>query len=140
MGFTTVKKLAYSLFEEASYISQINDNSEYEKALALMDELIKDYDKNALLIGILIATIRKREDELPEFAVFNNTIKKLDAAEAVLRVLMEQHKLGVADLPEIGSKSLVSRILNRERRLTKDHIETLCKRFNVSPELFFNQD
>jgi HTH-type transcriptional regulator/antitoxin HigA len=50
---------------------------------------------------------------------------------------MEQHKLGVADLPEIGSKSLVSRILNGERRLTRNHIEALSKRFNINPALFF---
>jgi len=56
----------------------------------------------------------------------------------VLKLLMEQHHLGVADLPEIGSKSLVSKILNgRGRNLTKDHIDALSKRFSVSPAIFF---
>ncbi len=51
---------------------------------------------------------------------------------------MEQHGLGVADLPEIGSKSLVSKILNgRGRNLTRDRIAALSKRFSVSPALFF---
>ena len=51
---------------------------------------------------------------------------------------MEQHDLGVADLPEIGSKSLVSRILNgRGRNLTRDHIAALSERFGVSPAVFF---
>jgi len=53
-------------------------------------------------------------------------------------LLTEKHEFGVADLPEIGSKSLVSRILNgRGQNLTKDHIDALSKRFSVSPALFF---
>lgn len=53
---------------------------------------------------------------------------------------MDQNDLGVADLPEIGSKSLVSKILNaRDRRLTRQHIDALSKRFNISPALFFDQ-
>lgn len=56
---------------------------------------------------------------------------------AALKVIMEQYKLGVAGLPEIGSKSLVSRILRGERRLTRNHIEALSRRFNLSPALFF---
>ena len=44
----------------------------------------------------------------------------------------------LADLPEIGSKSLVSRILNgRGRNLTRDHIAALSERFGVSPAVFF---
>lgn len=55
-----------------------------------------------------------------------------------LKLLMEQHGLGVADFPEIGSKSLVSKILNgRGRKLTRNHIAALSKRFGLSPALFF---
>ena len=55
----------------------------------------------------------------------------------ILKLLMEQHALGVSDLPEIGTKSLISRILSGQRQLTKDHITILSKRFNISPALFF---
>jgi HTH-type transcriptional regulator/antitoxin HigA len=62
----------------------------------------------------------------------------MDAGIATLKLLMEQHNLGVADLPEIGSKSLVSKILNKKgRTLTKAHIVALSNRFGVSPALFF---
>jgi integrase len=51
---------------------------------------------------------------------------------------MLQAWASMADLPEIGSKSLVSKILNgRGRNLTRDHIAALSKRFSVSPALFF---
>ena len=51
---------------------------------------------------------------------------------------MDQHNLGTADLPEIGSKSLVSKILHGHRRLTIDHINALSKKFGISPVLFFS--
>jgi len=52
---------------------------------------------------------------------------------------MDQHGLGVFDLPEIGSKSLVSKIMNqRDGQLTRQHIDALSRRFNISPALFFS--
>ncbi|EHF5014944.1 helix-turn-helix domain-containing protein, partial [Enterobacter hormaechei] len=37
---------------------------------------------------------------------------------------------------EIGSKSMVSRVLNGQRQLTLNHIKKLAARFGVSPALF----
>ena len=54
-----------------------------------------------------------------------------------LKLLMQQHGLGIADVPEIGSNTLVSKVINRKRNLTRNHIEALSKRFGVSPALFF---
>lgn len=42
-----------------------------------------------------------------------------------------------ACLPEIGSKSVVSRVLSGERNLTKKHIQALSQRFGISPAVFF---
>ncbi len=58
--------------------------------------------------------------------------------QGVNDMVMEQHGLGAADLPEIGSKSLVSKILNKQRRLTLDHIQVLSKRFGIDPALFLD--
>ena len=55
----------------------------------------------------------------------------------MLRLLMDQYDLGVADLPEIGSKSMVSRVLSGERSLNKKHIKALSERFGIDPGLFF---
>jgi HTH-type transcriptional regulator / antitoxin HigA len=49
---------------------------------------------------------------------------------------MEEHGLDQNDLPEIESQSLVSKILNGERKLTVEHIKYLSKRFNVSPTVY----
>ncbi len=49
---------------------------------------------------------------------------------------MEQYGLGEADLPEIGSKSLVSKILRGNRNMTSKHIEALSQRSEISPATF----
>lgn len=139
MGFAMIKEKAHSLFEEASWIAHIKNNHDYKNALALMDELIEDYDNNRPLIEILSSSIEHWENEDIAFKQFNKAIQNIDSGVGVLNVLMDQHKLGVSDFPEIGSKSLVSKILNHERRLTVDHINALCKRFGISPKLFFSR-
>ncbi|MCL4111489.1 UNVERIFIED_CONTAM: hypothetical protein GTU68_002273 [Idotea baltica] len=137
MGFEQIKLKANELFSEAMYITEIKNDSEYQQALALMDELIEDYDKQRPLIEILSASIERWENTAEEFNEFNQRIAELDDI-AVLKLIMEQHKLGIADLPEVGSKTLISKILNHKRNLTKNHIEALSKRFGVKPALFFN--
>jgi HTH-type transcriptional regulator/antitoxin HigA len=137
MKFAAIKEKAQALFSEAKFIGYIADEADYADALALMGELVEDYDANRPLIDILAHSIERWEDDAVEFADFNARVATLNDVD-VLRLLMEQHGLGVADLPEIGSKSLVSKILNgRGRNLTKDHINALSKRFAISPALFF---
>jgi len=137
MQLSAIKKKAHALFDQAGFLVHVSNQDEYEEALKVMDALIDDYDNNKALIEVLSVSIERWEEAAEEFKSFNKRIKKLGSAEAVLRVLMEQHKLGVADLPEIGSKSLVSKILNHKRNLTREHITVLCKRFKIDPSLFF---
>jgi len=54
----------------------------------------------------------------------------------MLKFFMQEHGLGQNDLPEIGSQSLISKILNGERQLTVEHIRQLSNRFGVSPAVF----
>ena len=136
MGFAMLQKKAHALFEEANFIAHIDNIGDYEKALALMDELIENYGYNRSLIEILSISIERWENESKEFKAFNARIKSLDYGSAILKVLMDQYQLGVDDFPEIGSKSLVSKILNNKRRLTLDHIYALSMRFKLDPSLF----
>ncbi|WP_290437253.1 helix-turn-helix domain-containing protein [Aeromonas caviae] len=123
------------------YLTQINNQDEYEEALALMDELVDDYDTNKGLIVILTTSIEKWEDRSEEFTAFNLAVSGVAPGIAVLKTLMmmSQHHLAVADLPELGSKSNVSKLLNAAdgKKLNKQQIEALSKRFRVSPPLFF---
>jgi HTH-type transcriptional regulator / antitoxin HigA len=137
MGFALLKQKAHELFDDVSWITHISNPEEHELALNFMEELIEDYDYNRTLIDILTTTIERYESENKSFQAFNQAIKGRDPGVAMLRVLMEQHNLGVADIPEIGSKSLVSKILNDKRHLTLTHVTALSKRFGISPALFF---
>ena len=103
-----------------------------------MDELIEDYNFNRALIEVLSTSIERWEASAYEFAEFNRQVEAMDDGVAVLRLLMDQHGLTGSDLPELGSKSLVSKILKGERSLTRRHIEALARRFGISPTLFFS--
>ena len=137
MNFSAIKSKATDFFAEAPFIARIANEHDYENALALMDELIENYDLYRPLIDMLASSIEKWEDSADEFADFNETITKFDTGAAVLQTLMNQYQLKADDLRnEIGGKSLVSMILNGKRKLTVDHIAALSARFNISPEVF----
>jgi HTH-type transcriptional regulator / antitoxin HigA len=58
----------------------------------------------------------------------------------VLRFLLEQNGLSQRDIaPELGSESTVSLVLAGKRRLNRNHIARLSRRFHVSPSVFFGK-
>ena len=138
-NFNQVKNTALALFTMAGFVSHISNEEEYHEALALMDELIEEYDLYKPLIEVLSVSIERWEDESDEFAAFNTRIDAMDDGVAVLRTLMDQYQLKADDLKDvIGGKSLVSMILNGTRKLTKEHIQMISDKYNISPALFFN--
>ena len=139
MSYALIKEKAHELFEQAHFITHIDNESDYTEALALMHELIDDYDHNKPLIEVLSLSIEKWEDQSEYFSEFNKDVASLDNDTSLLKVLMSQYRLKGEDLKnEIGSKSLVSMILNGKRKLTTEHIQALSNRFNISPSLFFS--
>lgn len=118
----------------------LGDNAsekDYREALALLDYLIENDDENPL-IDFLASKIADYEDNSERFAEFNKAVAEMPVGVALLRTLIDQHKLSYADLKEeIGSKSLVSQILSGQRSLTIAHIKALCARFGVKPGWFF---
>jgi HTH-type transcriptional regulator/antitoxin HigA len=58
----------------------------------------------------------------------------------VLRFLLDQNGLSQrAIAAELGSESTVSLFLSGKRRLNRDHIAQLSRRFHVSPSVFFGK-
>ncbi len=54
-----------------------------------------------------------------------------------LKFLLEANEMTASDLGRLlGDRSLGSRILNRQRSLSKAHIKTISQRFRVSPAAF----
>ncbi|WCE32221.1 helix-turn-helix domain-containing protein [Vibrio sp. SCSIO 43137] len=133
-----VSSLMQELQVSIPFLSAIHSEEEHEQALALVEELIEDYDNNLTLIELLSLAIERYEDSALEFEKFNKVQEGLDSGIAMLRVLMEQHELKMHDFEnEIGKKSLVSQILNGKKNLTKKHIAALSERFGINPSLFF---
>lgn len=120
-------------------ITHINTQNDYKRALKLIDELVDNYEANRHLIELLAISIGCWEDKVDEFTAFNKAVARGEPGITVLKTLMSQYHLGVADLPELGSKSYVSKLLNtaKDKKLTRQHIDVLSKRFDVSPDLFF---
>jgi HTH-type transcriptional regulator/antitoxin HigA len=56
----------------------------------------------------------------------------------VLTYLMEEHGLGLSDLPEIGTSEKIEAILNKKQNLTLSQIEQLAQRFKVQPRVFLD--
>lgn len=110
------------------------NEKEYQKLLSFVDELMdwtrhhKD-ERATSLLNLVANNIEAYENQ-------QYPVKKISAID-MLRFLMDEHGLGQDDLPEIGSQSLVSKILSGERQLTLEHIRSLSKRFGVSPSVFF---
>ncbi|WP_409421694.1 hypothetical protein ABHF91_01265 [Pseudaeromonas sp. ZJS20] len=125
--------------QQVPFLARITNDAEHRQALALLETLLKDYDGNARLIEILSMTIERWESEAPAFREFNQQLAGLDPGMALIRTLMNQHRLGEQDLPELGSAAQVRKFLrgNDSRQLTQAQIAALSRRFHLSPALFF---
>ena len=115
----------------APFLAGIQNEEQYTQALELVDHLLLNDPENPLL-DLVCAKITAWEESAPEFAEFNAM------AQAVIRTLMDQYGLTLSDLPEIGSKSMVSRVLSGKRKLTLEHAKKLATRFGISPALFID--
>ncbi len=129
---------------EASNILHIKTEKDYQDALATIEHLFSEANDTTNdplndLIEIISRAIEKYELGQEEIVSFDQQANSKSQEISVIKVLMSQHNLTLADFKmEIGSKSLVSMILNGKRNLTKEHIAKLSSKFNLDPALFFN--
>lgn len=112
----------------------IRTEEEYQTALGRLDEIF-DCNKEDVHIDeaeLLVMLIEKYEMETePAF-------KNPDPIE-VIKYKMESNELRNKDLVEIiGSKSKVSEVLNRKRRLTLEMIRNISKSLHIPAELLIN--
>lgn len=125
--------------ELAKVIPLVGNNvseRDYQEALELVEYLL-DHDEDSPLMDILSARITAYESTLPDIIVLHEELEAMDGGVAMLRVLIDQHKLTLSDFEnEIGKKSMVSLILSGKRSLTLDHVRKLSARFGISPALF----
>ena len=100
MSYALIKEKAHELFEQALFITNIDNEEDYTEALALMDDLIEDYEQNKPLIEVLSLSIEKWEDQSEYFSEFNKDIKitwkiKLGKKGIILRKFKCNKRLGM---------------------------------------------
>ena len=142
MTAVAFKEACHSFAQAAAPYLPIRDDAHYDEALALIENLLEEAadspdDPLNAVIELLGRAIESYENRNEELAAFEQRALEQPADLAMLRLIMAQHQLGTADLPEIGSKSMVSRVLSGERGLNKNHIAALSQRFHIDPGLFF---
>jgi HTH-type transcriptional regulator/antitoxin HigA len=103
----------------------------YKQALYELDQhsakLTVAEKQLAELLTLLIEDFESKHYELPR-------AKPVE----VLRFLMEEHELKQKDLVNVfGARSIVSEVLSGKRKLNKEHIDRLSRRFHVSSDVFF---
>lgn len=126
---------------DAHFIHHIESDADYQKALTVIDELTDGQTLDAVeqtLLDTLCDTVGRYEDHAVQFCAFNAAVDALTDVD-LIKALMLQNKLTGADLPEIGDKTVVSRILSGHRKLTVDMIARLAARFQVDPGMFFSR-
>jgi len=142
MTAVAFKEACRSFAQAAAPYLPIKNDAHYAEALALIENLLEEAadspdDPLNVVIDLLGHAIETYENRNEELAAFEQRALEQPADLAMLRLIMAQHQLGTADLPEIGSKSMVSRVLSGERSLNKNHITALSQRFHIDPGLFF---
>jgi HTH-type transcriptional regulator / antitoxin HigA len=111
-------------------IRPIKSEADYRLALKRLEEIFDapvgaPESDEADILGILIDEYEKK----------HYPIEAPDPIEAI-KIRMEELQLKQIDLVDvIGSKSRVSEVLNRKRKLTIDMIRNLTKRLNLSSDL-----
>ena len=111
-------------------IKPIKSENDYRLALKRLEEIFDapigtPEGDEADILGLLVDEYEKK----------HYPIDAPDPIEAI-KIRMEELQLKQVDLIEvIGSKSRVSEILNRKRKLTIEMIRNLTKRLNLSPDL-----
>ena len=136
------KDACHSFAEAAAPYIHITDNRHYGEALELIENLLEEAEDSPddplnAVIEILSHAIEAYESKDDVLVAFEKRVTDQPADLAMLRLLMDQHDLGTADIPQIGSKSMVSRVLSGERSLSKKQIQALSKRFDIKPGYFF---
>ena len=124
----------YARLLSKSLPTVIHSDKQYDAMLHQLEELLeREADLNeaerefADLLTLLIEEFEERSYQLPRA----NPVE-------VLQFLADQHGLKQKDLTDVfGTPSIVSEVLSGKRELNKDHIQKLSRRFDVSPEIFF---
>lgn len=133
---------AYNEFMQTAdaYIN-ISCEESYHAALVQIEALLEEAsdttdDPLNPLIDLLSQGIENYESQDEGLMNFIAEAESTPSDIALLRSLMASHQLTGSDLPEIGDKTMVSKVLNGKRVLQRGAIEALAERFGIRSAVF----
>ena len=135
---------AYQAFMASAHqYVQIQNEADYQGALAAVEDIMESAadtldDPLNPLIDMLAHAINQYEAREIAVVEFLDEAERIPTDVALLKELMKQHDLVGSDLPEIGDKTMVSKVLNGKRLLTRRSIERLAERFHIQPSVFLS--
>ena len=110
----------------------ITTEAEYDQALETVEKLMADQQRTPEQTAILQLLVTLIE----EFETKHYPIEP-SSPHAILEHLMDARGIKQSDLVGIiGSKGVVSEVVNRKRAISKAQAKALGELFNVSPALF----
>jgi len=144
MGQLAIVDAYQAFMATAQPLINIETEEQYEAALETLEQVLESAsdtldDPMNPLIDMLSHAVERYESQDEELVAFIEKAESLPADIALLRTLMSQHHLTGSDLPEIGDKTMVSKVLNGKRILSRQAIEKLSERFELKPAMFFGE-
>lgn len=121
------------------FVNGIKGPEDYARATVLLDELTDGHDLNKYEEQILIEledAILAYEQKGEQLKAFNAAIKATTTPVQLIKDLMETLRLTGSDLPEIGDKFVVSKVLNGDRAISHRMALALAERFHMDPKSF----
>jgi HTH-type transcriptional regulator / antitoxin HigA len=128
----TIDRKAYASLLAEFQPKVIATEAENEEALLVVEKLMHCADRTPeqdALLDLLVILIEKFEDE--HYQLHSST------PQSILQHLMDARDIRQEDLiGVIGSRGVVSEIVNGKRSISKAGAKALAEFFHVSPELF----
>lgn len=121
------------------YVHGIKSEADYSRATLLLDELTDGHELNKYEEQMLIEledAILAYERDSEQFKDFNALFKARTSPVQLIKHLMETLGLTGSDLPEIGDKTVVSKVLNGDRPISHKMAYSLAERFHMDPKAF----
>ncbi|PPJ63736.1 helix-turn-helix domain-containing protein [Cuspidothrix issatschenkoi] len=128
----SLDKITYSQLLVEYQPKIITTEAEYDQALETVEKLMADKQRTPEQTAILQLLVTLIEE-------FENNQYSIEASSpyAMLEHLMDARGIKQSDLVGIiGSKGVVSEVMNRKRAISKAQAKALGEFFNVPPALF----
>ena len=122
----------------APLLSAPKSEADYEQLVETLDEVL---DAGGADEGHPLASLADSLGNLiEEWESKQHAMPPAASGVEVLRFLMKENNIKQTELPEIGTQSVVSEVLNGKRQLNVRHISRLSARFGVPAGVFIDKE